>query len=163
MTIWIVFLTLVLGRVTGGFKREEEEIVAWFLILEEFLRSGANSNVCFLFQPNTNDNDSSRNNSEDLGFTTLEDFILKEQPPNMENLLRWTLKGKRSWLWNGTVQALSTLTPWIRGSNDIESRYKRLEIDEVLYDSRNRYSGYKLKSVCVDGDCVEADFEVHLY
>jgi hypothetical protein len=164
MTIWIVFLTLVLGRVTGDLESEEEMIVAWFLILEEFLRSGANSNVCFLFQPNTNDDDSSRNNSEDLGFTTLEDFILKEQPPNMENLLRWTLKGKRSWLWNGTVQALSTLTPWIRGSNDIESRYKRLEIDEVLYDNkRNRYSGYKLKSICVDGDCVEADFEVHLY
>jgi hypothetical protein len=159
-TVWAVFLTFIIAHTFDIWSKYwDVRPVPSFLIMEEFLKSGANGNVYFLFKHKKDDEDNTKGGEEDILFMTLEDFVLKEQPPNIENLLRLALKGNGSWLWNGTLQALSTLTPWIRGSIDFESRYGRLDIDD-LYANKPRYS---LKRIYVDGYWVESEFWVQIY
>jgi len=155
------------------------------LILEEFLKKGASNDVYFLLKEGkhfnqhrgfivsiivrqsvaygyhgfvTSEEDLNRN-EDDLLFFTLEDFILMEQPSNMDALLRWTLKGKGSWLWNETMQVISALTPWIGGPNDFESKYKRARINDLDNWKRN----YVLQSVHIKGDRLDEGFLVGLF
>jgi hypothetical protein len=81
-TIWTIFLTLELSDQNTGsiWQRATQHFGAWFLVLEGFLKSGANGNVYFFFKLEEHD-------EEHACFMTLEDFILKCQPPNIETLL----------------------------------------------------------------------------
>jgi hypothetical protein len=157
-SIWAFFLFIVgqrcLRHVDGPEKVEE-----MFWIMEELIKSGADSNVYFLLQPKTQEDHAEADNHdkegsdeadsvEDVRFITLEDLVVKERPPNMDTLLEQILGGKGSRLWNGTIRALSTLALWNRPFNDIETKYERARIDDIK-------SKYEMQSVYVNGDRLE--------
>lgn len=162
-SIWAIFLFIVgqrcLGHVDGSEKVEE-----MFWIMEELIKSGADSNVHFLLQPKTQEDHAEADNHdkegsdeadsdkadsvEDVRFITLEDLVVKERPPNMDTLLEQILGGKGSRLWNGTIRALSALTLWNKPFNDIETKYERARIEDLN-------SKYEIRSVYVKGDRLE--------
>lgn len=155
-SIWAVFLFIVARR---SELRRNKDVEKMFPIMEELLKSGAESNVYFLFKPRSQGNlekgpGHSQPDSEDgIRFITLEDLILKARPPNMDTLLGLILDTKQSELWNETLRALKTLVLWNGSSNDVQSRYKRARIEEID-------SNYVLKGVDVSGESLEGEFNV---
>jgi hypothetical protein len=134
-----------------------EVIRVRFLILEEYLKSGAENDVCFFFNTVT---ESTESHSDAMIMVTLEDFIIMEQPPNSDRLLELASRGKRSPLWNGTTQLLSTLQPWIGGLIGTGQNYRKARLDDMRADTHNKWA---LKSVCIRGDWLETDFIVRLW
>lgn len=155
-SIWAVFLLIVARR---SELRQGENVNQIFPVMEELLKSGADSNVYFLFQPKSQDNlekgiDHSESDSDDgVCFITLEDFIVKARPPNMDTLLRLVLNAKQSGLWKGALRALGALTLWTGSSNDVQSRYKHARIEELDLN-------YVLRAVDVGGERLRAGFNV---
>lgn len=160
-TLWSVYLFIMFRQFWVEIDARglhEIELDSHYLIMEEFFVAGANSSVLFFLSKLAKEG-----NNKAVGgatdFITLEDMILAMRPPNADTLLKHCLKGKGSWLWNGTIQALSTLAPWSTGPNDLESRCKRMERDQ-FYASR---SDLVLKSVRVGEEYLENGFLVRLW
>lgn len=155
-SIWTVFLFIV-ARTSE--LRRNENVEQMFWVMEELLKSGADSNVHLLFKPKSQESleqwlGHSQADSEDgIRFITLEDFIVKASPPNMNTLLRLILDTKQSGLWNETLRALNNLALWTGSSNDVPSRYKHARIEELD-------SNYELQAVDVGGESLEGGFNV---
>lgn len=158
-SIWAVFV-LIVARRRELVDRENLEGMFW--VMEEFLKSGVDSNVYFLLQPKGR-YDVERVlgslgpyetfSDDDVCFITLEDLIVTARPPNMDTLLRLILDTKRPRLWNGTLKALNALTLWTGSSNDVQSRHKRARLDELD-------SNWTLQSVDVGGEKLRGGFDV---
>lgn len=152
-SIWAVFLFIV-ARTSE--LRPKENVEQMFWVMEELLKSGADSNVHLLFKPKSQESleqwlGHSQADSEDgIRFITLENFIVKARPPNMNTLLRLILDTKQSGLWNETLRALNNLALWTGSSNDVQSRYKRARIEELD-------SNYELQAVDVGGKAWKVD------
>ncbi|KUL88478.1 hypothetical protein ZTR_05452 [Talaromyces verruculosus] len=158
-SIWAVFLFIVARRRELRYRKHLEGM---FWAMEEFLKSGADSNVYFLLQPKSRYDLERRLDSlgacetlsdDDVCFITLEDLIVTARPANMDTLLRLILDAKRPGLWNGTLRALAGLTLWTGSSNDVQSRYKRARLDELDWN-------WSLQSVVVGGEKLRGGFDV---
>lgn len=158
-SIWAVFLYIVARRRELSYR---ENLEGMFWAMEEFLKSGADSNVYFLLQPKGR-YDLERAlgslgpyetfSDDDVCFITLEDLIVTARAVNMDTLLRLILDAKRPGLWNGTLRALTTLTLWTGSSNDVQSRHKRARLDELD-------SNWLLQSVVVGREKLIGGFDV---
>jgi hypothetical protein len=158
-SIWAIFM-FIAGQRCLGYGSEIVEEIFW--VMEQLIKSGADSNVHFLLLPKKHKDHAEADSGngegsddvdgvEDVRFITLEDLVVKERPPNMDTLLGLMLGGKGSQIWNRALRTLSALTLWNRTFNDIESKYERARIDDLN-------SKYEIQSVYIGGDRIERDF-----
>ncbi|KAE9363293.1 hypothetical protein N431DRAFT_564836 [Stipitochalara longipes BDJ] len=160
-TVWAVFLTIMIQNIRfmlgSPWHMNPHKIRGYFLILEEFLKSGVDNDVCFLFRM---DRDKTKNDEDVMILVTLEDFILSMQPTNSDTLMKLAMKGKGSLLWNGTMQLLSTLRPWIGGVDGAEPKYREAQLGDLFAETDDPCAPGVFKSVCIRGDWLENDFVV---
>ena len=164
-TVWAAFLTIICQSVSSlrrpSLRNSSPAYLKitrnYFLILEEYLRAGADNDVCFFFDKETEDTTS---HSDAMIMVTLEDLIIMEQPLNSARLLELASKRKGSLFWNGTTQLLSTLRPWIGGSIGMQQDYRKARLDDLRASTA---TVWVLKSVCIRGDWFESDFVVKMY
>jgi len=158
-TVWAAFLIIMCGDVSSLLRQRlgMEFRQNYFLILEEYLSAGADHDVCFFFDKETEDTAS---HIDAMMMVTLQDFIIMEQPPNWGRLLELASKGKGSRFWNGTTQLLSTLRPWMGGLIEPEQNYRKARLDDLRAETATKWV---LKSVCIRGDWLHSDFIVRLF
>ncbi|QGA20421.1 hypothetical protein EYB26_008123 [Talaromyces marneffei] len=151
-SIWAIFLFIVGQKCLG----HESKNVEMFWVMEELIKSGADSDVHFLLKPKRQEYDVEADSVEDIRFISLEDLVVKERPPNMDTLLGRIVSGKRFRLWNRILRALSTLVLWNILFADIESKYERARIDKLN-------SECDILCVYVGGERLDRDFSAKRY
>jgi hypothetical protein len=94
-TVWGVFLIFMAQQVRSLrlYPRKLYRIRDYFFILEEFLKSGADNDVCFAFNV---ERDNEKGDKDGTTLVTLEDFIVMVNPPNSDILMNLLLQGKDS-------------------------------------------------------------------
>jgi hypothetical protein len=153
-TIWMVFLfafahsTLNRTDYWPSFDRSS-------LVLEQFLKFGADSDIFFLVCDEEKDLD--QITDDELFFITLQQLVHMGQPPNFESIQNLHLGGARRQLWIQTTRVISRLTPWIRSSTSVTSKYKAFESNELGNGK------YKLHSVCSKTSRLQKGFFVKIY
>ena len=150
-TVWMIFLVLFAHSALNqdwwySFERCS-------LVIEQFLKFGADVDVFFLVYKHDVENpskpteehnveNSSKPTDDELYFISLQQFVRLSQPPNLESIQNLLLGGvKRQW-WSKTTYAISRITPWTSSSASATSKYKAFEFNEL---GKKRYL---LHSVC---------------
>jgi hypothetical protein len=151
ISIWAAILSTYIDRKMASYfdPYMEESKHETFLIVKEFLKAGAPSDVYFLLKHQKD------RAAGDLMLLTLEDFILLEQPLNADTLVARILKSKSiSWPWNGTGPTISNFLAGITRSSILPPEYKRISRNELQV----RSGCYRFHGISVEGEFVQSGF-----
>lgn len=176
-TVWAVFLFFLAHELMSEYYPSEyydEYTSIKFLIVDEFIKHGANSDVYFLLQDKkrteaaanyadtgaTSDETEVRSAGDgggDLVLVTLEDLVLQNRPSNMNVLMEHILGQKGWWFWRSAKHAIVTASsPWLGDARKHETKYRRVQAGSL--DSMK--GKYVVKSVHVNGRQLETGFYV---
>ena len=135
------------------------ESILWYgkfepasLVLEQFLKFGADSDVFFLVHRTD-----SIPTDDQLLLISLQQLIRLSQPSNFESIQTLLLTGRKCRFWSTPTSLISRLTPWLGSSNSVPSKYKPFEFKE-LGDGQ-----YKLHSVCCKNSQLRNNFYVRIF
>jgi hypothetical protein len=150
-TMWAAFVFLVAETNMNDFRyvidymRQRGSEV--FLLVEAFLRHGADTNVSFDLELSR---DKARQFDTNQLSVTFEDIVVYIAPTNQEKVIKMVNsgEGKGSWLWRAFV-----------GSPEREMKYRRGRIDEFNTEER----GYRVKTAYVGERKLESTFFVNLW
>ena len=146
-TTWMIFLLFLAEGVLWYGKFEPAS-----LVLEQFLKFGADSDVFFLVHHRN-----SVPTGDQLLLISLQQLIHLSQPSNFESIQTLLLTGTKRPFWSTPTSLISRLTPWLGSSNSVPSKYKPFEFKELGKEQ------YKLHSVCCKNSQLRNNFYVRLY
>jgi hypothetical protein len=150
-TVWMIFLvnfgsSAISNKGFLNFKASS-------LILEQFLKFGADSEISFVLGPAGR----SEPTSDELFCLPLQQLLRLKPPSNFDSIQKLLDRKEGSQFWNKATSYMATITPWIGYSKPATSKYKPFEFDEL---GINRY---KLHSVCSKTSQLRSNFSVRLW
>jgi hypothetical protein len=147
-TTWMIFLLFFAAKIL----KKHSNFESASLVLEQFLKFGVDSDVFFLVH-HTN----SVPTDDQLLLISLQQLIRLSQPSNLESIQTLLLTGTKRPFWSTPTSLISRLTPWLRSSNSITSKYKPFEFKELGEEQ------YKLHSVCCKNSQLRNNCYVRVY
>lgn len=151
-TVWAVFLFRIAAEIIeqGLWNLERRsEMTEAFLVLEEFLSCGADSDAFFLIE--------ARDGEGPPGpvALSLEDLILHSRFPNLNGLMKHILRKKGSWLWQGTKQVVAKAWPsWVGDTQRTRMEYRPAQVTSMDSIARK----FIVQTVCVGNHRLERGF-----
>jgi len=155
-TAWAAFLFFVAETSLNDFMYTIEWYIKErhpksFLLVEKFLRHGAECDISFDLE--TVRDDAGYPNDHELS-VTLEDLIVYIGPPNQDIVMKQVVEGKSKsrggpWLWQGTKQAVTkVLSSWTgiateKTESEKKMKYRRGRIEELNTEER----AYRVKTL----------------
>lgn len=161
-TVWMVFLAIFCSTVLTQGRGFLGSLCIPDLssVSEQFLRSGANSEIFFLVHLNNDDGDPLNPNpcDEELFSMPLQQFLRLTDPPNLEPIQKVLLEREKRSLWSKAISSISTFfTPRSESSSAVVSKYKPFEFNELGEKK------YTLHSVYSETDQLRNSFFVRIY
>lgn len=168
-TAWAAFLFLVADTALNDFMYTidwyiKERHPESFLLVEKFLRHGAECDISFDLEPVR---DETGHIDDGQLSITFEDLILYIGPPNQDVVMKQVIAGKKagmgSSLWQGTKQAVTTvLSPWTgiateKTESEKKMKYRRGRIEELNTEER----AYRVKTLYFGSRQLEHRFFVN--
>jgi len=152
-TMWAAFVFLVAETNMNDFRYVQDYMrkraPEVFLLVEAFLRHGADPNVSFDLELSR---DEARQWDANQLSVTFEDIVVYIGPPNQEEVMRMAngKGGKGGWLWQAFMAS---------SKGEMKYKYRRGRIDEFNTDQR----GYRVKTAYVGSRKLESNFFVNLW
>ncbi|KAH0534152.1 hypothetical protein FGG08_007261 [Glutinoglossum americanum] len=148
---WMIFLFILAHSVAiGGHRSLPFERCS--LVLEQFLKFGADSDVFFLLY-----NRNSEPTDDQLLFISLQQLVSLMQPRNFESIQSLLQAGTKRPFWSKPTSVLSRLTPWMSSPVSVTSKYKAFEDKEL------RGGRYRFHSVFCKDSQLECNFYVRIF
>jgi hypothetical protein len=160
--VWMVFLvsccSTMLFSKEGTLNSHYTQCL--FSTLEQFLKSGASSEIFFLVHLNDDEGKPLKDNPSDdeLLSISLQQFLSLSNPPNLESIHKLLLEREKRSLWSKATSSISTFfMPHSGSSSAAASKYQPFGFNEL---GREKYT---LHSVCSGTEQLLADFSVRIY
>jgi hypothetical protein len=105
------------------------------LILEQYLKFGADRNVYFLGYLETAEKERRAKNgqppAEELFYVELLQFLQLYQPENFNSIQKLLIGSVAHQAWNRTTHLLGQFTPWLSSSRQMKIKYRPVKLDEL--------------------------------
>ncbi|KAH0545110.1 hypothetical protein FGG08_000722 [Glutinoglossum americanum] len=139
--VWMVFLRLMASACLNPdtWSKMPHE---YALILEQYLKFGADRDIYFLGYLETSKQRDSRSlppisltdydpSDEELFYVELHQFLELFQPENFDSLQKLLVGSVSHQVWNKTTSFLVGLTPWVSSSPSMRTKYRPVKLDQL--------------------------------
>jgi len=145
--VWMVLLQLLATRRIGQMcwsrmSNHPWESSRYFLILEEYLRFGADRDVYFLGFFETGKKQADHEyypHDEELFYLELHQFLQLFWPGRFQSIQKLLIGSVSQQVWNKTASLLGGLAPWIPSLPSIRTKYKPADLDQLRHTQWSVY------------------------